>query len=241
MPRFFVGDVVGDSAVITGEDARHIALALRMRVGEMVTVCDSKGNDFQCCIEEIHPEQVRLRVEAVEPSKGEPKIEITLYQAMPKADKLETIIQKSVELGVHRIVPVLSGRCISRPNEKAMHKKLARYQKIALGAAKQCGRGRVPEIAPMIDFKSAVQQMKQDGLAILFYENAQAPLKETLAAKLKQKVSILVGSEGGFEPSEADYALEHGLLSLSLGSRILRCETAPLAAITAIMYEAGEL
>lgn len=241
MPRFFIGDVLDDTAMITGEDARHIALALRMRVGEMVTVCDSNGNDFQCRIKEIHPEQVRLHVEAVEPSKGEPKVEVTLYQAMPKADKLETIIQKAVELGVHRIVPVLSSRCISRPNKKAMQKKLARYQKIALGAAKQCGRGRVPEVAPMIDFKSAVQQMKEDELAILFYENAQAPLKETLSAKFNQKVSILVGSEGGFDPSEADYALEQGLLSLSLGSRILRCETAPLAAITAIMYEAGEL
>ncbi len=240
MPRFFTGDVNDGTAVITGEDARHIALALRMRIGEMVTVCDSNGNDYQCRIEEIHPEQVRLRVQALEPSKGEPQIKITLYQAMPKADKLETIIQKAVELGVHRIVPVLSNRCISRPNEKAMQKKLARYQKIALEAAKQCGRGRVPEVEPLIDYKSAVRRMKEDGMAILFYENAQDSLKQTLASKLEQNVSILIGSEGGFEPSEADYALEQGLLSLSLGSRILRCETAPLAAITAIMYQAGE-
>lgn len=218
-----------------------MALALRMRIGEMVTVCDSIGCDYQCRIEEIYPEQVRLRVETLEPSRGEPNVHITLYQALPKGDKMETIIQKAVELGVHRIVPVLTSRCISRPDEKSIQKKLVRYHRIALEAAKQCGRGRVPEVEHLIDFKTAVDRMKAEGLAILFYENAQESLKCVLSSRLGQNVSILIGSEGGFDPSEASYALENGLLSLSLGSRILRCETAPLAAIAAIMYQAGEL
>ena len=241
MPRFFTGEVRDGLAVITGEDARHMALALRMKIGEMVTVCDSSGSDYQCRITDIHPEQVRLCIEAVESSKGEPGVEITLYQALPKGDKLETIIQKTVELGVSRIVPVLTGRCISRPDEKTMKKKLERYHKISLEAAKQCGRGRVPEVESLIDFKTAVERMKKDNLAILFYENAQSSLKKALTEQLGKSVSILVGSEGGFEPSEAAYAAQSGLLSLSLGNRILRCETAPLAAVAAILYEAGEL
>ncbi|MBE6905716.1 MAG: 16S rRNA (uracil(1498)-N(3))-methyltransferase [Ruminococcaceae bacterium] len=241
MPRFFTGEVHDGLAVITGEDARHMALALRMKTGELVTVCDSTGSDYQCRITNIHPEQVRLCVEAVESSKGEPDVEITLYQALPKGDKLETIIQKTVELGVSRIVPVLTNRCISRPDEKTAKKKLERYHRISLEAAKQCGRGRIPEVESLIDFKTAVERMKRDSLAILFYENAQNSLKGTLAERLGKSVSILVGSEGGFEPSEAAHAAQSGLLSLSLGNRILRCETAPLAAVTAILYEAGEL
>lgn len=241
MPRFFTGEVSDTAAVITGEDARHIALALRMKAGEHVTVCDRVGRDYQCVIEQIHPERVELSVQAVEPSAGEPSVEITLYQAMPKGDKMETIIQKAVELGVSRIVPVLTHRCISRPDEKTMRKKRERYNKIALEAAKQCGRGRIPAVEGLLCFGDAVQQMKQAPLAVLFYENAQDSLKNLLCDRLVDRISILVGSEGGFEPKEAEYAIENGLVSRSLGSRILRCETAPLAAITAILYEAGDI
>ncbi|MEM1484716.1 16S rRNA (uracil(1498)-N(3))-methyltransferase [Oscillospiraceae bacterium PP1C4] len=241
MPRFFTGEVYESVAVITGDDARHIALALRMKVGEALTACDSTGRDYQCVITEITPERVLLRVEKVAPSAGEPSVAITLYQAMPKADKMETIIQKAVELGVSRIVPVLTHRCVSRPDEKAMQKKLERYNRISLEAAKQCGRGTVPVVEQLIDFKSAIARMKNDPLAIFFYENADDSLKNVLSARLADRISILVGSEGGFEPSEADYAVENGLVSLSLGSRILRCETAPLAAITAILYQAGDI
>lgn len=241
MPRFFTGDVNGETACITGEDARHIALALRMKTGEPLTVCDSAGRDYQCEITEILPERVSLRVCAAAPSAGEPGVEITLYQALPKGDKLETIVQKAVELGVSRIVPVLTHRCVSRPDEKSMQKKLLRLNKISLEAAKQCGRGRIPEVEPLIDFRTAVGRMRGDPLSVLFYENADDSLKNVLSTRLGDKISILVGSEGGFEPSEAAYAVENGLVSLSLGSRILRCETAPLAALSAILYQAGDM
>lgn len=241
MPRFFTGEVNEQSAAITGADARHIALALRMKLGEPLTVCDSAGRDYQCKIRAISPERVLLDVVNVAPSAGEPSVEITLYQALPKGDKLETIIQKAVELGAARIVPVVTHRCVSRPDEKSMAKKLERYRKISLEAAKQCGRGRVPEIEAPVDFKTAVGRMRKAGLGIFFYENADESLKSALERSLGQSVSILVGSEGGFEPEEARYAAEQGLLSLSLGSRILRCETAPLAAITAILYQAGDI
>ena len=229
MPRFFTGQVNRERALIVGEDARHIALALRMKAGERLTVCDADGQDYQCVIERISPEQVELRVEEVAPSAGEPGVWITLYQALPKGDKMETIVQKAVELGVGRIVPVLTHRCVSRPDDKSMRKKCERYNRIALEAAKQCGRGRVPEVAPLVGFREAVAQMRAD------------PLREVLTGRLGDRVSILIGSEGGFEPSEAAFAAENGLVPLSLGSRILRCETAPLAAITAILYQAGDI
>ncbi len=241
MPRFFTGQVNRERAMIAGEDARHIALALRMKAGERLTVCDADGQDYQCVIERISPEQVELRVEEVAPSAGEPGVWITLYQALPKGDKMETIVQKAVELGVGRIVPVLTHRCVSRPDDKSMRKKCERYNRIALEAAKQCGRGRVPEVAPLVGFREAVAQMRADPLALLFYENADQPLREVLTGRLGDRVSILIGSEGGFEPSEAAFAAENGLVPLSLGSRILRCETAPLAAITAILYQAGDI
>ena len=241
MPRFFTGQVNEQNAVIDGEDARHIALSLRMKVGERLTVCDGDGRDYQCRIASVQPARVELTVEAVEPSAGEPGVFVTLYQAMPKGDKFETIVQKAVELGVGKIVPVLTRHCVSRPDGKSMAKKLERYRKIAAEAAKQCGRGRVPEVEPLCEFPEAVARMKQDARAILFYENADEPLKALLERRLGKSVSVLVGSEGGFEPSEAAYAKENGLVSLSLGSRILRCETAPLAAVTAILYQAGDI
>lgn len=241
MPRFFTGEVHGDRAEIGGEDARHIALSLRMKAGEYVTVCDARGNDYQCVITSVEPGRVQLDVAASAPSAGEPSVDITLYQALPKSDKLEFIVQKAVELGVGRIVPVLTHRCVSRPDEKSMARKLARYNKIALEAAKQCGRGRVPEVEPLIDFGTALERMAEAPLGLFFYENAECSLKEALSKRLCKEVSVFVGSEGGFEPGEAEQAAAKGLRPLSLGSRILRCETAPLAALTAILYEAGDI
>lgn len=242
MPRFFTGDVNEQSAVITGEDARHIALSLRMQPGERATVCDAHGNDYQCEIMNVTPEQVMLRVREVVPSAGEPRVRVTLYQAMPKADKLELIVQKAVELGAAKIVPVLTERCVSRPDEKSMRKKCERYSRIALEAAKQCGRGRVPEVGGLIGFDEALCRMKQTAqLGIFFYENANTYLSGVLADGVPDEVAILIGSEGGFTPDEAARARAAGLLELSLGSRILRCETAPLAALTAILYATGEM
>lgn len=241
MPRFFTGEISGETAYITGEDARHLALSLRMKVGEPVTVCDAQGSDYQCVIVSIDPQEVLLRVQAVCPCAAEPHLSLTLYQAMPKGDKFEQIVQKAVELGACRVVPVMTKRCVSRPDGRAMAKKLERYNKIALEAAKQCGRGRIPAVSPMLDFEAAVTEMKDAGLALFFYENADLPLKTVISNKLQNDVSILIGSEGGFDPSEAAFAVDCGLPAVSLGSRILRCETAPLAAITAILYEAGDI
>lgn len=240
MPRFFTDPPAGDEVFLTGEDARHIARALRMREGEEITLCDGAGFDYHGEIAALSPDEVAVRIFRREPSQSEPAVRIRLYQALPKGDKLDFIVQKAVELGAAEIIPVLSERCVSRPDEKSMAKKLARLQKVALEAAKQSGRGIVPQILPLQSFKQALAGMKQAARPILLYERASEPMSAFLAGSFDE-VAVMVGSEGGFSPEEAALAGEQGIALASLGRRILRCETAPLCALTAILYSTGEL
>lgn len=240
MPRFFCTQVGESAAVITGEDARHISKVLRMREGDALTLCNTQGRDFLCRIETLSPEEVTLSVLESRPSDTEPDVFVRLYQGLPKGDKLELIIQKAVELGVSEIVPVTTRRCVARLDDRSQEKKLVRYQRIAYEAAKQCGRGIIPAVKPPVAFAQAVEQAESDDLSILFYENSSAPLKEALSRPAKT-ISILVGPEGGFDPEEVQLALKKGWESLSLGKRILRCETAPLAALAIVMYQTGNL
>lgn len=245
MPRFFTQDITEAGGCITGEDAKHIAKVLRMKVGDELTVCDTKGRDYDCMIEEIGAGEVRLKVLSVAPSQSEPDVRVHLYQAMPKADKMETIIQKAVELGAASITPVMTRRCVSRPDAKSMDKKLVRYNRIALEAAKQCGRGVVPPVLPLLELLQALEQMQRTGCPILFYENATAPAKQVIAKARESgkepEIAVLIGAEGGFDEDEVALAMEHSCHILSLGKRILRCETAPLAALTILMYETGNM
>ena len=241
MPRFFVDSVEAERVEITGEDARHIALSLRMKNGETLVLCDGKGREADAVIREAYPESVTLDITERRDSLAEPATEVVLYQALPKFDKLEYIVQKSVELGISRIVPVLTSRCISRPDEKTMKKKLERLRKIADEAAKQSGRGKLPEVGELLSFKNAVLEMEKTETPIFFFEHADYPLREIMEKRTGGTISIMVGSEGGFSDDEAKYASEHGALIASLGPRILRCETAPVAALSAIMYAAGEM
>lgn len=245
MPRFFTQDITEAGGCITGEDAKHIAKVLRMKVGDELTVCDTKGRDYDCMIEEIGAGEVRLKVLSVAPSQSEPDVRVHLYQAMPKADKMETIIQKAVELGAASITPVMTRRCVSRPDAKSMDKKLVRYNRIALEAAKQCGRGVVPPVLPLLELPQALEQMQWTGCPILFYENATAPAKQVIAKARESgkelEIAVLIGAEGGFDEDEVALAMEYGCHVLSLGKRILRCETAPLAALTILMYETGNM
>lgn len=241
MPRFFVDSVEGDLIEINGEDARHIALSLRMKNGEHLVLCDGNGREADAVIREAYPESVTLEILERKDSAAEPKTEVILYQALPKFDKLEYIIQKSVELGVTKIVPVLSSRCISRPDEKTMKKKLERLKKIADEAAKQSGRGKLPEVGELLTFKNAVLKMCEAETPIFFFEHAQYPLHEIMENRKGGTIAMMVGSEGGFSDEEAAFAKEKGAMIASLGPRILRCETAPVAALSAIMYAAGEM
>ena len=241
MPRFFVESVENDPLEITGDDARHIALSLRMKIGEELILCDGKGKEAVGKIRTASPESVVLDVLSRRISAAEPKTKVILYQALPKFDKFETIVQKSVELGVSKIVPVLTSRCISRPDEKTMAKKRERLQKIAEEAAKQSGRGVIPEVGELLSFKNAVKEMSTADIPILLFEHATASFKESLSDAAGKTVAVMVGAEGGFSDEEAAFAVENGIFSVSLGPRILRCETAPLTALSVIMFETGEM
>ena len=240
MPRFFTQTISREGGSITGDDAKHIAKVLRMKIGEELTVCDTKGYDYHCMIESLSDKEVTLKVLSAEESQSEPSVKVHLYQAMPKGDKLELIIQKAVELGVDSITPVMTRRCVSKPDAKSMAKKLERYNRIALEAAKQSGRGKIPQVKPLLELNEALDEMAETSCPILFYENATAPAKEVID-QAGEEIAVLIGSEGGFDESEVVKAKEKGCRVLSLGKRILRCETAPLAALSIIMFETGNM
>ena len=240
MTRFFVDpDVFGrDTMVLSGENAQH-AKVLRLKEGEIILVCDGQGQECVCRVSQTAPETV-LSVEDRRSSVSEPVVDVSVYVAFPKADKLEHVIQKATELGAREIIAFPSSRCVSRPDEKSLKKKLERWQKIALSAAQQSGRGRIPQVLVLNSFSAALSRAAQSDRALLFYENEDAyTLKMALEGSYRT-VSLMVGPEGGLEEAEVSQAQEAGLKICSLGKRILRCETAPLCALSAVMYDAGE-
>lgn len=236
MPRFFVKEVPGQTAALYGEDAAHAVKSLRMREGEELTLCDEGATDHRCVITGISPDCVQLKVLESAPNAAELPCRVSLYQALPKGDKLETIVQKAVELGVYDITPVLTERCISRPDEKAMQKRIERLNKIALEAAKQCGRGVIPKVHAMVSFKEALTRMKQAAVPLLCYEGGGEDLGTILGRSTGGTIAVCIGSEGGFSPAEAEQAKEMGIAAATLGRRILRTETAPLFALSVISF-----
>lgn len=240
MPRFFTDQIDGHQGIITGEDAMHIAKSLRMHPGEELTLCDKHSGDYPGIIESVTPQQVIVSLGEKHPCTAEPSVHTALFQALPKGDKMEWIVQKAVELGVSEIHPVLTHRCISRPDAKSFAKKQERYQKIAYEAAKQCGRGIIPVFGSILTLEQALEQMLQYEKPMVFYEHSRQPLRDVLRGQWRS-AAILVGSEGGFEQQEIQQALEKGICDASLGNRILRCETAPLAALSVLMYQSGNL
>lgn len=239
MQKLFVENISGDTIILDGESARHIGKSLRMKVGDMLTVTDGNGEDLGCQIEDITKETVVLKVCYKQASDSEPTCKVTIYQGVPKSSKMEDIIQKCVELGVTSIVPTLTKRCVSRPDDKSANKKNQRYQKIALEAAQQSGRGIVPEIAPMKTLKQAIAEDKSD-VKIVFFEGGGEKLTDIVKADTTS-VSIYIGPEGGFEEAEVEAIESAGGTRATLGKRILRTQTAPVAALTAIMLLTNNL
>ena len=242
MTRFFVSpeELNNDFLVLTGENAEH-AKVLRLKNGENVLICDGDGRECVCTVSDVSPGQIGLVVKARQESQSEPKVKASVYMAFPKADKLEHVIQKATELGVYEIVAFPSARCVSRPDEKNLRKKLDRWQKIAASAAEQSGRGRVPQVVVLDSLKAALERAGKADLSVLFYENERATtLKMALESTDFQTISLLTGPEGGLEEKEVEAAKNAGLQICTLGTRILRCETAPLCALSAVMYATGE-
>ncbi len=241
MPRFFVNSplAVGDTAVIDGADARHIAGALRMSVGEALTLCDGAGTDYACTITAVGKDTVAAAVDAAAPTASEPTLAVTLYMGMPKGDKLELIIQKAVELGVTAIVPVITARSIVRVSGKDAEKKQVRLQRIAAEAAGQSGRGIIPRVEAPIAWKAVLARLAEE-TTLLCYEGGGAPIG-TLVTPSDTAVSLVVGPEGGFDPAEVEAVTAAGGKIATLGPRILRCETAPLAALAVLMERSGNM
>lgn len=233
MQKLFVDFTPENKITLNNEQSRHIAKSLRMRKGDMMTLSCQDGNDYGCIIDEITKDSVTLSVCYKQANGSEPAVKVALYQGVPKGDKLEDVIQKCTELGITSICPVLTHRSVSRPDEKSARKKQERYQKIALEAAQQSGRGIIPEIQKMTTLQAAVEN-DSSSLKILFYEGGGERLKDIIPEDA-DSVSIYIGPEGGFEKEEVEYLKEKGAVIASLGPRILRTQTAPVAAVTAIM------
>lgn len=239
MQKLFVENINDEKIILDGESARHIAKSLRMRVGDVICVTDGGRDDYGCQIEEITKDEVVLKVCYKQACESEPSCRVTIYQGVPKSSKMEDIIQKCVELGVCKIVPTLTKRCVSRPDDKAAGKKNQRYQKIALEAAQQSGRGIVPKIENMKTLCQAIAEDESD-VKIVFYEGGGEKLANIVKPDT-ESVSVFIGPEGGFEQEEVEQIEASGGVRATLGKRILRTQTAPVAALTAIMLLTGNL
>ncbi len=244
MPRFFIPTgSVGEkddgtkTIMICGEDAAHITRSLRMKPGESLECCDMSRREYSCVVRETG-ETVFLDVISERENSTEPPYSATLYQALAKGDKFDTIVQKAVECGVSKIIPVLTDRCVVRLDKKGAEKKAERWQRIAHEAAKQCGRGIIPEIGELMTYSEAIADAAKADIPLFCYEGERGT---TLSSVLESKpntssVSILVGSEGGFSADEAKAAENAGMISVGLGKRILRCETASAFVLACLTY-----
>ncbi len=240
--RFFVcPEQISDGLVLLSqEDSAHLCRVLRRRPGDQISLCDGQGFDYVAELVRAEPAGAQARILDKQPSCTEPTVQVTLYAGLSKGERFDFLIQKAVELGAARIVPFLSRYCVVRLEPRDHEKKLARMQKIALEACKQSLRSRIVPVGPILTFEQAVEQAAQSPCSLFLYEkeNRQS-LSTLLRAGGTGPFAVVTGPEGGFSPEEAALAVRQGLPSVSVGPRILRCETAPLAALCAILYESS--
>jgi len=247
MPRFFVQKEQIEDGIVTllGDDAHHVSRSLRMAAGERITVCDMQKFEYECELLEFLPDRVRAKVLSVAKADTEPPYEAHVYQALPKGDKLDSVIQKAVECGAAAITTFESERCITRAKDQNESKKVERRRKIALEAAKQSGRGMIPEVHATVGFSEAIRQAAQADIPLFCYEgDGTLPLasvlkgcRQTLSDGRIPTVSVVVGSEGGFSQAEAARAVAAGMHPVGLGKRILRTETAASFVLSCLVYE----
>ncbi|MCC5910332.1 MAG: 16S rRNA (uracil(1498)-N(3))-methyltransferase [Clostridiaceae bacterium] len=250
MNRFFVAssqvNIPSQEIVITGEDVKHISKVLRLSEGDVVEVCDGEIQQYLAEIKAISKDEVLLDIKEKEPIKTEAPIEVVLYQSVPKSTKMELIIQKTTELGIKEIVPVITDRTIVQfKDHKDKSKKVDRWQKIAEEAAKQSKRGIIPIIHTPISYKEALEHCKENDLNIVAYEKEDTKGLKELFSNLNiekiKRIGIWVGPEGGFTEEEVEVALQNHINSVTLGPRILRTETAGFTLLSILMYQLGDL
>ena len=245
MPRFFLfgSNVAGGTVVLSGEDAKH-AKVLRLRVGDRIVVSDGEKTDYHCTVKRVGPDELEAEVVDSVPCPAEPSLRCTILAGLPKqGERSDYIVQKCTEAGASEIVFFLCHRCEFVPSPQALEKKLQRWQRIAEEAAKQSGRGIIPQVRAGVDYGEALNIARNTELPLFMYETGERVALKTAIEEAGpvESAAILTGPEGGFEPWEAELAGKLGFRLCSMGPRILRCETAPLAALTALMYATGNL
>ena len=242
MARFFIAgtNFPNGRAIIRGRDADHIRV-LRLRAGDDIVICDGAGHDYKCRLVRSDKDEAEAEIIEVTQCAAEPTVSVRVLCGLPKGDKTDYIIQKCVEAGAHEICFFRSERVVQRT--EGITKKLERWNRISEEAAKQSGRGIIPEVRWLDTYVEALDAAKQQEAAFFMYETGE---REGMRAALKGaeklgSAAIITGPEGGFEPYEADMARKVGMHICAMGARILRCETAPVVALTALMYESGNL
>ena len=243
MYRFYVSaDQLAEKEVfISGGDVNHIKNVLRLEVGDWIVACDGNGTDYVSRIQSICSDEVVASIEKVQPTGTELPVRITLFQGMPKKDKLELIIQKAVELGACEIVPVMTKRTVVKlSEEKKINKRLERWQSIAYAAAKQCDRGIIPTVHKPVSYEEALAMADQLDYNVIPYElqtGMEAARKIVDQACKQRSLGIFIGPEGGFEPEEVERAMTRNIHPMTLGKRILRTETAGMALLSILMFQ----
>lgn len=244
MARFFIEkEDIRDGFLYVREGAHHILHVLRLGVGDSLTLCDGKGTDYDCRIEEVREEELVCRAVASRRADTEPEVEITLYQGVPKGDKMEWIIEKGVECGISRIIPVEMLRSVSRPEKKKAEAKTQRWNKIARAAAKQSQRGRIPEVLSPQSIRQCLAMLAEYDLVLVCYEEERRnSLRKVLEEHAHaRRIAIVIGPEGGLEEEEVQEFTAQGAIVVGLGPRILRTETAGMVAASLVLYEFGQL
>ncbi len=236
IPRIYVGSdrIENGKAYIDGSDANHILRVLRKNIGDTLHVCDMHGNSYNAIIDEITREGLYATLGEPEKTNNEMPFKVSVYQCFPKGDKLETVIQKAVELGAYEIVAVMSERCVARPDAKSFAKRLERLKKISESASAQCGRSIIPEIRGIISYEQAIKEIAEKDIGFICYEgDGTLPVRELLKDN-PETIGFLIGPEGGLSEKETTLAKDASLSLAGLGKRILRTETASGYVLSAI-------
>lgn len=245
MYRFFVDEsqITEENVIITGADVNHIKNVLRMKIGEVILVSNGNDREYTCALAEITEDQVVAAIQDIDGPARELPIKVTLFQALPKGDKMETIIQKMVELGVYEVVPVSTKRCIVKLDDKKAEAKTKRWNAISESAAKQSKRGIIPQISKPITYKQALEKAKDMDMVLIPYEeaiNMEKTRQVINTIKPGMTIGVFIGPEGGFASEEVESAIEIGAKDITLGKRILRTETAGMALMSVLMFAMEE-
>lgn len=237
--RYFLSRTDGDFATVDGAEAAHLIKVMRVKAGDKLTLLDREGNDYRVTAQEVKDGKVICHIDSCRPNRAEPTVKLTVFMALPKADKLEFITQKMCELGAAKLIPFVSEYCVAQKSKKDGAKQ-QRLQKISDEACKQSGRGAPMLVEETATFKQVLDMISGFDKTLLFYEKGGIPLNESGVEKA-ESIAIIIGSEGGFSEKEARLMAEKGRTVIGLGKRILRCETAAVTAASIVMYRAGQL